>query len=188
MKFQDSVYDPSSSEQPSTEPEPEIVIPVPNMEDLLVEISKSISEFGVFFSHQLFFFVEEIDDFIHLEEPNYEEVQHIMKDFNSDVKCRSMHFQWTEWRSATNPSDFDGNDYETLNLHRLQNASVCENPVDIEAREIENTAYYGFDWIGSSNILIHDSNLTNTKTCGNSPTWSYGISKDFGLVILKRSI
>lgn len=66
--------------------------------------------------------------------------------------------------------------------------SVCEYPVDIEAREIEDTAYYGFDWIGSSNILIHDSNLTNTKTCGNSPTWSYGISKDFGLVILKRSI
>ena len=63
--------------------------------------------------------------------------------------------------------------------------SVCENPVDIEAREIENTAYYGFDWIGSSNVLIHDSNLTNSKMCGNSPTWSYGIS-NYGLVILVK--
>jgi len=74
------------------------------------------------FLDQFFIFVEDIDDLIHLEEPNYEEVQHIMKDFTSDVKCRGMRFQWTEWCSATNPSDFDGNDYETLNLHRLQNA------------------------------------------------------------------
>jgi len=47
VKLQASIYDPSSSEQPSTEPEPENVIPVPNMEDLLVEISKAISDFGI---------------------------------------------------------------------------------------------------------------------------------------------
>jgi len=58
--------------------------------------------------------------------------------------------------------------------------SICEDPVDIEAREIDNTTYKGFDWIGSKNFLIYDSNLTNIKNCGNSPTWSYGISNKFG--------
>ena len=58
------------------------------------------------------------------EEPNYDEVLDIMKDFTSDIKCQNMNsfFQWTEWSSATNPIDFDGDDYETLNFHRIQNA------------------------------------------------------------------
>ena len=64
--------------------------------------------------------------------------------------------------------------------------SICEDPVDIEAREIDNTTYYGFDWIGSKNFLIYDSNITNIGICGDSPTWSYGISNKFGWVVKFR--
>ena len=61
--------------------------------------------------------------------------------------------------------------------------SLCKNPIDIEAREIENTTYFGFDWIGSNSILIYDTNKTNVEYCGNSPNWSYGISSYFGYAL-----
>jgi len=39
------------------------------------------------------------------------------------TKCSSENYYWTEWRSATSPNDTDsdGNDYETLEMHRFLN-------------------------------------------------------------------
>ena len=38
--------------------------------------------------------------------------------------CSALNYHWTEWSSATdlNEPDSDGNDYETLKLHRYINS------------------------------------------------------------------
>ena len=37
-----------------------------------------------------------------------------------DGKCKTTNaLQWTTWNSMTNPADFNGDDYETLQNHRL---------------------------------------------------------------------
>ena len=87
-----------SSKDPTMELFPEY-IPVPNENDLLT-------------------IVKNFDNFFQQEQPNHEEVQHIMTDFTSDEKCQRHNYQWTAWKSATNPANSDGNDYETLHLHR----------------------------------------------------------------------
>lgn len=74
------------------------IIPVPNEEDLLA-------------------FVKNFDNFFQQKQPTNEEVLNIMTDFTSGTKCQGQNYQWTDWKSATNP-DLDGNDYETLHLHR----------------------------------------------------------------------
>ena len=39
-------------------------------------------------------------------------------------KCRNSNGnEWTDWNSITNPSNNNGNDYETLQDHRSRNSS-----------------------------------------------------------------
>jgi len=46
-----------------------------------------------------------------------------IKKSDDKVKCISTSHSWTEWSSATNPNseDCNGNDIETLNMHRELN-------------------------------------------------------------------
>ena len=50
--------------------------------------------------------------------PNDTEMEKIKTNFDIPSKCR----HWTLWRSYNNPSEagFNGNDYETLDLHRAK--------------------------------------------------------------------
>ena len=94
-----------SSEQPNTELGSAEIIPVPNKNDLLA-------------------FVKNFDNFFQQEQPTHEEVLNIMTDFTSETKCQGPNYQWTDWNSATNPLKTDGNDYETLHLHRRNDSRL----------------------------------------------------------------
>ena len=52
--------------------------------------------------------------------PNEDEMLQIKTNFTNPLKCPEPNYQWTTWNSYTNLSKFDsdGNDYETLDLHR----------------------------------------------------------------------
>ena len=56
----------------------------------------------------------------HISPPSKEELMHLMVTETTN-KCWMRGYHWTEWNSATNltDTDFDGNDYETLQLHRM---------------------------------------------------------------------
>ena len=95
------------SKEPTMEPDLVEIIPVPHEDDLLA-------------------FMKNFDNFFQQEQPNYEEVQYIMTDFTNDKKCQRHNYQWTDWKSATNPINFDGNDYETLHLHRSLDDRLLE--------------------------------------------------------------
>ena len=41
-------------------------------------------------------------------------------------KCQSTGYQWTAWSSFTNLSDTNGNDFETLDLHRCQDSRLID--------------------------------------------------------------
>ena len=94
----------SSCKEPTINPDLEI-IPVPNEDDLLA-------------------FVKNFDNFFQQEQPTHEEVLNIMTDFTSETKCQGPNYQWTDWNSATNPLKTDGNDYETLHLHRRNDSRL----------------------------------------------------------------
>ena len=55
--------------------------------------------------------------------PNEAEMNDIKTNFEIALKC-ALPYQWTEWNSFTDLSsnESDGNDYETLYLHRIQNS------------------------------------------------------------------
>ena len=96
LETNDSDFPPSNETTMELDVE---IIPVPNEDDLVA-------------------FVKNFDNFFQQEQPDYEDVQHIMTDFSSETKCQGDNYQWTDWKSATNPVKSDGNDYETLHLHR----------------------------------------------------------------------
>ena len=52
--------------------------------------------------------------------PNKAEMENIKTNFDIESKCPPSNFYWTQWQSYNNPSEtgYDGNDYETLDLHR----------------------------------------------------------------------
>ena len=52
--------------------------------------------------------------------PNEAEMEKIKTNFDIESKCPPSNFYWTQWQSYNNPSEtgYDGNDYETLDLHR----------------------------------------------------------------------
>ena len=64
---------------------------------------------------------EAVDDFLYSKtKPNKNEIHEMITGENV-FKCQSTGYQWTAWSSFTNLSDTDGNDFETLDLHRDQN-------------------------------------------------------------------
>lgn len=52
--------------------------------------------------------------------PDEAEMITIKTNFTNSLKCPEPNYLWTSWNSYTNLSETgsDGNDYETLNLHR----------------------------------------------------------------------
>ena len=72
-------------------------------------------------------FIESNSEFIdeHLSPPNQTAMDKIKSNWAETAwaKCSSKNYFWTEWRSASSPNDTDsdGNDYETLEMHRFLN-------------------------------------------------------------------
>ena len=60
-------------------------------------------------------------DFIEniLKAPNEKELEEIYtKSAEDDTKCSDL-YQWMPWNSVSNPTRYDGNDYETLQDHQI---------------------------------------------------------------------
>ena len=117
--------------------------------------------------------------------PNETEMSQIKTNYTNALKCPEPN-HWTLWNSYTDLSenDSDGNDYETLDLHRskfdkyvslkfsyfflIEYFSICENPTEIDVREVQSKD----DWVFSDSVLVHQS---NDKTC---KPLNIGISKN----------
>ena len=73
-----------------------------------------------------YFFISKYSEFIDnfLPPPNQTELTKIQSDWNENqFKCSAPNYYWTEWSSATDlNTQSDGNDYETLQLHRHFNS------------------------------------------------------------------
>ena len=73
--------------------------------------------FNIYFA----LFLEDIPSEVYrMTMPNEAEMIKIKTNFTNSLKCPETKYHWTSWNSYTNLSetDSDGNDYETLDLHR----------------------------------------------------------------------
>ena len=98
--------------------------------------------------------------------------------------------QWTVWNSASDADN--GNDFEILADHQkffgyvtydmskrcYAYYSVCSQPTHIEARSKTDKS----SWLGTQTTLIFD----NTPKPEPNRNWSYGISRNFGLICYQK--
>ena len=52
--------------------------------------------------------------------PTEKQLESIYKITDEESRCQNFN-EWTNWNSLTNPSENNGDDYETLEDHRLHN-------------------------------------------------------------------